>query len=44
MQVWTCEMLYYVQQQYFLHAHGSMSVDILAVENLSTFSAAAAAA
>ncbi len=26
----------HVQQQYFLHAHSSMSVDLLAVANLGT--------
>ncbi len=34
----------YVQQQYFLHAHSSMCVDVLAVASLGTCSAAAAAA
>ncbi len=32
----------YVQQQFFLHAHRSMSVDVLAVASLGTCSAGAA--
>ncbi len=28
--------MFYVQQKYFLHAHSSMSVDVLAVASLIT--------
>ncbi len=36
--------MFYVQQQYFLQAHSSMSVDVLAVASLGTSCDAAAAA